>query len=146
MTKIFRFLGWPYPKKKLLLQVFVLIARIRICLWLIPSKTLKGYISTPELPRGDQASNWDTVNELVDYVRFCSRFVPYATCLTQALATRSMLRRMGQNCMLKIGVDKDQDHKLLAHAWIEVDGKIIIGKVRDIRRYSILSHNKEQLV
>ena len=146
MTKIFRFLGWPYPKKKLLLQVFFLVARIRICLWLIPSKTLNGYISTSELPQKDQTSDWDMVHELVDYVRFCSRFVPYATCLTQALATRSMLRRMGQNCLMKIGIDKNQNQKFLAHAWIEVDGKIIIGNVRDLRRYSIMSHNKEQPV
>lgn len=57
-----------------------------------------------------------------------------------------LLRRVGQDSLLKIGVDKDEGERLIAHAWIEVEGKIVIGKLRDIRRYSIMAHGMEQAV
>ena len=146
MDKIPKFLAWPYSKKKLLVQVFYLMVGFRIGLWVLPSRFFNTSLSDLELSDDTRKPDWKIISEVVAFVRFCSRFIPHATCLTQALTARTVLRRLGQNCSLKIGVDKDQDRKFLAHAWIVIDGKIIIGNVRDIRRYSIMSHNREQLV
>jgi Transglutaminase-like superfamily len=146
MTEIPRFLAWPYRKKKLLFQVFYMVVCIRISLWVFPTKFFNTSISGVELAVEPRQPDWPIIHEVVAFVKYCSRFVPYTTCLTQALATRIVLRRLGQHCVLQIGVDKDQNHKFLAHAWIEVDGKIIIGRVRDISRYTVMSHSQELLV
>lgn len=56
-----------------------------------------------------------------------ARVVPRATCLPQALAAESLLTRGGIAADLQIGVMKTPAGKLLAHAWVESDGRIIVG-------------------
>jgi hypothetical protein len=64
-----------------------------------------------------------------------SRFVPGASCLTQALATRVLLSRRGFEGRLRVGVAKADNGKLEAHAWIERDGVILIGDQPGLRRF-----------
>lgn len=60
-------------------------------------------------------------------VTVASRRVPRATCLTQALATQALLARLGRTSALRIGVGRDEQGKVCAHAWVEVSGRAIIG-------------------
>ncbi len=55
------------------------------------------------------------------------RVVPRATCLPQALAAESLLTRGGLPAELQIGVKKTPEGKLLAHAWVESEGQIVVG-------------------
>ena len=71
-------------------------------------------------------------------VRTVSRFVPQATCLTQALAASLLIRYDGQESELKIGVAKDDRSRLIAHAWLEMDGRIILGELPDQNKYVAL--------
>jgi hypothetical protein len=50
-------------------------------------------------------------------------------CLVRALAARWMLAALGNSSELRIGVAKSADGKFLAHAWLESNGKILIGEV-----------------
>lgn len=94
----------------------------------------------------NRQTDWKLIKEISRSVKHCSKYIPSATCLTQALATQTILRLRGQESSLRLGVDKDQTDKLIAHAWLEVDDKIIIGGLTDIKRYSVLTANKELLV
>jgi hypothetical protein len=145
MNRPLKFLFWPYARKKLLLKVLFSVATIRVRLWLLPFKPLDNQPAGPESAADSRPFDWSAIREITAFVQICSRFIPHASCLTQALATRTLLHGIGQTCVLKIGVDKDEHQKLIAHAWIEVDGKMIIGKIRDIRRYTVMSSSKEQL-
>ncbi len=49
------------------------------------------------------------------------------SCLRRALAGQFFLLREGFPATLRIGVMKQSDGSLLAHAWIEKDGTILIG-------------------
>ncbi len=62
-------------------------------------------------------------------VRASSRFVPQATCLTQALAAQVLLQREGYPAHLRLGVALEKS-KLQSHAWVESQGKIVIGGPR----------------
>lgn len=75
---------------------------------------------------------------IVGYVRKVSNYVPKASCLTQALAALLLLRKSGQNVEMKIGVAKDDRSRLIAHAWLEKDGQIILGEIPDQGRYVTL--------
>lgn len=54
--------------------------------------------------------------------------VPRATCLTQALAATLILVRHGHPATLRVGVAKNDDGSLRAHAWLESDGRTILGE------------------
>lgn len=139
MRKTLRFLFYPYQKKKLLGQSLFLIWVIRISLWLFSFKLLNKWLSYFGSSGADnQQANWVDINSVVISVRACSRYVPYATCLTQALATHTLLQIKGQRSQLKIGVKKDENEKFAAHAWVEVDGRIIIGKHPNHQHYLVL--------
>jgi len=56
-----------------------------------------------------------------------ARLLGSRPCLTQALALQFLLWRRRVDTELRIGVDKDDDGQLLAHAWVVRDGKVLIG-------------------
>ena len=60
-------------------------------------------------------------------VRQSARIVPKANCLTQALAAQYLLARSGYRSQLRLGVAKDNAGRLLAHAWLLSDGKVVVG-------------------
>ena len=130
----------PYREKKLLTQSWFLVLFVRIGLWLLPFNLLDRWLNRAALV-DDKAADWTTIRSVVRSVRSCSRFVPGATCLTQALATRVLLQMDGQASDLKIGVERDQNERFGAHAWIEVDGQIVIGKLPHHHRFAVLNSN-----
>ena len=60
--------------------------------------------------------------------------LPSRPCLTQALVGHLLLRRRGYAAELRIGVAKE-DGGLAAHAWVEQDGRIILGGASSRERY-----------
>ncbi len=143
MKKILRFLFLPYQQKKLLSQSLFLLCVIRLSLWVFSFRRLNGWLlyldSFDSTSVDNKSVDWVVIKNVTRAVRSGSRYVPSATCLTQALATRTLLKLRGQNPQLKIGVDTDKDNKFMAHAWIEVDGRIIIGKLPHHQRFTVLN-------
>ena len=76
-------------------------------------------------PRGERSAY--APERLAWAVTAASRRVPAATCLTQALALHLLCRRRGWPTQLQIGVARS-DGAFRAHAWVEHDGKILIGE------------------
>lgn len=129
----------PYQKKKLLSQSLIAVIVIRLSLWIFPFKTLNQWLCSFASTKSDgQKIEWDDVGRVTSSIEACSRYVPYASCLTQALAARTLLALRGQNSELKIGVDRDKDGRFMAHAWVEIDGKIIIGKLPHHNSFNVL--------
>ena len=147
MRKLLRFLFLPYQEKKLLSQSLFLVVGIRLSLWIFPFRWLNNWLSGLGSPNlNNQLTDWSVIGKVTRSVRLCSRHVPQASCLTQALATQTLLRLKGLDSQLKFGVDKDENEKLMAHAWIEVDGKIIIGKLSYHRRFNVLNHSTSVVI
>ena len=49
------------------------------------------------------------------------------TRLNQALVTQMLLARRGYPALLHIGVAKGKEGQFQAHAWVESEGKVVIG-------------------
>ena len=64
------------------------------------------------------------------------RYVDDATCLVRAFAGQIMLARRGFPSEVKIGVAFTSEKALEGHAWVEFEGKVIIGYLPDLDRYS----------
>jgi len=71
-------------------------------------------------------------------VAVASRYVPLVTCLTQALATQVLLGRCGHPASLRIGVARSERGQLQAHAWVESQGRIVFGGLKNLSHYTPL--------
>jgi hypothetical protein len=68
-----------------------------------------------------------------------SRFVPEASCLTQALTAQVLLKREGFDPRLQIGVARDAAGAFKAHAWVECGGQIVVGDFSETIAYTAMS-------
>lgn len=65
--------------------------------------------------------------QLARRIEVLARFVPRASCLTQALALQYCLARGGHACELQVGVRRDDAGRFAAHAWVSCNGRIVLG-------------------
>ncbi len=80
---------------------------------------------TPTAPAPDRAS----IERVVWAVRTATTVVPWGrTCLTEALTTSVLLRRLGCDATVEYGVAVDHARPLAAHAWVEHRGEVVIGR------------------
>lgn len=78
--------------------------------------------------------------------RVGARLLPKRPCLTQALVTQFFLWRRGDDTTsMHIGVTKGEDGGLLAHAWVEHEGQVIIGGTGSPERYKRLEQLEERI-
>lgn len=128
MRKRFRRLAaLPSSERRLLLASAGLVAGIRVALATIPTRTLlRGVerIVHRYAPRGRRRVGADRIGRGVERA---GRHIPAATCLTQALAGRVLLALHGYPSELRVGVARDPGGTVRAHAWVECEGRIVIG-------------------
>lgn len=65
-------------------------------------------------------------------VKAAGRYVPNATCLTQALALETIFALRGIEARIHFGAAKSADGRLRAHAWVESGGRIVLGEPNDL--------------
>lgn len=62
-----------------------------------------------------------------------------STCLSNALVAQAMLQRHGYDATLRLGVKRDANGAFCAHAWVERDGRIVVGgPPAEISKYTSL--------
>jgi len=95
-------------------------------LWILPFS----YFQNNQKPVPEEYSQRD--EEFINRVRWAvmvaRQYTPMATCLTQALTAYQLLNKMNYTSKVKIGVGKGSDGEFEAHAWLEIDDRIIIGE------------------
>lgn len=57
------------------------------------------------------------------------------TCLMQALVAQSLLAAHGHSAAICYGVRRGDGDDLRAHAWVEREGKVLIGDLDDLGEY-----------
>lgn len=134
MKPVRKFLGLPPARRRLVVESVVVLGMIRLGLWLLPFHMLRRCVAGLAGTRRERAP----VGQVVWAVGVASRYVPQATCLAQALAGQVLLARYGYPPSLRLGVTKDQGGRLQAHAWVESQGRVVIGNVRDLSRFTPL--------
>ena len=121
-----RFVSLPAVERGLLLRAAFVVGAIRLALWLLPFRRVLHAVLGLERS-GRLATSRPTVGRLVWAIQVASRFVPVATCLTQALALQWLLMRSGHASRIHIGVKKGAGARFEAHAWVECNDQIVIG-------------------
>jgi hypothetical protein len=81
----------------------------------------------------------DAIRSLVWAIESVGRHAPTAiNCLPRALALQRMLRKRGASGTVRFGV-KRQGNEIRAHAWLELEGKVLVGNLPDLDEYERFS-------
>lgn len=105
----------------------VWVAAARVGLWVLPlawNRRLAAIASKTKAPYSGNRMSPAAVGEAV---RAARRAVPRASCLVQALAAAILLRRAGLPAVLYLGSRGPREGALLAHAWVESNGFVVVG-------------------
>ncbi len=80
-----------------------------------------------------------SINQIVWAIELSTQFSPGgAKCLARALATQTLMQQQGYDSHLRIGVIHQPEEEFQAHAWIEYQGKIVMGMLPDLEKYNTL--------
>ena len=121
----------------LLLRCLVALTAFRLGLTLLSYNRLQTFMPTP----GPEADADEAELGRVGWaIPRAARFVPMASCLTQALAAQYLLARRGVASRIRIGVTQEPDGSFLAHAWLLSGGRIVVGGTsQSLARYKFLT-------
>ena len=112
----------------LFIAALPVVATVRLALCVLPSRTILRIVRRFALASPAEATHPRVPASLIVWaVEAVSRRVPGATCLTQALAAKVLLRCFGQGAQLCLGVARASDGTFRAHAWLERNGRPVLG-------------------
>jgi hypothetical protein len=131
IRKMRTFLNINKSDKKLLLEAFFLTGIGRGAILLISFSKIKKYLGLYK-----KESTFEIENEIyriikrVDWaLKAISKHTPWESkCLVQALAAQRMLKKRKINSTLYLGVKKDKENNLLAHAWLRCGEVFVTGE------------------
>ncbi|OLE12351.1 MAG: hypothetical protein AUI36_40270 [Cyanobacteria bacterium 13_1_40CM_2_61_4] len=132
MRRLKRLAGLTRGERRLLLHALFVVGVARVALWLLPLAMARRVVARIASTRTRMP-----VGRFVWAVKVASRYLPRATCLTQALAAQALLARAGNESRVEIGVTKDAGQQFEAHAWVVCGNQVVIGGP-DVGRYASL--------
>ena len=120
------------PGRIFFVKTLIVTAIIRAALWLLPFRQVQKLVNKlAESTKRSSPAHWPATNQIARTVTVASRFVPAASCLTQALTTQILLGYYGRESILRIGVARSEDGEFRAHAWVEANEQVVIGGTAD---------------
>jgi Transglutaminase-like superfamily len=142
MKWVLKFLRLPGRDRLFLLKTYILLTLIRLGLWLVPFEQLwkalvrLGQYRTPKA-FSSPVRIWAVVQRAIWAVNWSCKLTPGgAKCLARALTVKVLLDRNYCAADFKIGVAKNGDGKFEAHAWIEVEGTVVIGQLQNLEQFT----------
>ena len=115
--------------RHLLFRATLMLAATRLALTCLPFRSVRRLLrpSPPPTLRSPGALSWP-VDRISWAVQAASRRVlGDKPCLAQALVAHRLLVGSEHPSELKIGVTKDDNGNLTAHAWVECRSKVVVG-------------------
>lgn len=133
--RIVKLIRLPGQERRLLLQAWLLLLLADVALRLFPFSIVLRHFNPA---CGAPAANLSLpVSRVAWLVERAGEYCPLGTsCLKETLVLSRLLARRGIPAMLRIGVRRQSD-VFAAHAWLELDGQVILGN-KDVRAYAPL--------
>ena len=128
MSRLRKFLALPGSERTLLLKAAGREAWISAGLRLLPFSYWRPRMndSAPALA-AKRTTPLVPADRIAWAVSVAAGYVPGATCLVQALVARDLLRSAGYPARICLGVDTRAEDRFQAHAWVECEGRILLG-------------------
>ena len=115
--------------RRLLIRAFLIVSVSRVTLSILPMALAQRAVG----PFAGRSAGL-VVGRVVWAIKTASRYIPRATCLTQAVAAHALLTRAGYESCIEIGVAKRAGGRFEAHAWV-ICGDIVVIGGPDVARY-----------
>jgi hypothetical protein len=94
----------------------------------------------------NEAARAKQIKLIIKLSQIAARFqVRKTNCLRRCLSQQQLLKKRGFSAQIHIGV-RFEDKKLLAHAWLTLQGKVINDSADVSTRYSELKAKNEQVI
>jgi hypothetical protein len=147
MNRLQKFNQLSRQEKLLFLQTMLVLTSVTLGLRALPWLKLQRLLL--------KLANWHarsavrrrvSLRSITQSIRAASHYIPKATCLPQALTAQHLLIWNSYPADFQIGVAKDANGKLEAHAWVTSQNKIIAGGERTTNRFVSLSAVERQSV
>lgn len=139
---MYRFAGLSRAERHLCMEAVVWLGLFQASLLLISFRRIAPYLGAhmAETPsREESPENREVAKDVALAVARASRRVPWkARCLVQAMAGKQMLNRRGIDTTLYLGLAKNANQSLQAHAWLRCGHKIILGG-GGLKKFAIVS-------
>ena len=138
IRRVHKFVGLPAADQFLLLKTMLLVALVTLGLRVVSFHNLRRLLAALSHRNGSSPSSQRPAARVVWAVKIAGRYVPAASCLPQALTTQTMLKRRGYPAQIHIGLARSEAGMLEAHAWVESEGRVLVGDLTDLARYTPL--------
>lgn len=128
MNRVGKFFALGGADRALVLRAAVALGFVRLAIVVIGFKRLRDRIEGTRLSR-TRVERSAAPDRIAWAVQAAGTAIPGGrNCLMRALATELLMRRAGYPCELRIGVSNSEPAGFKAHAWLESEGKILIGE------------------
>lgn len=127
-------------QKMLLLEAFIFLAWARL-MKVIPFRRLAPMLGTHmnESTYEDTPSMTDILRYVSSAVHIMSKYTFWESeCLVKAIAGMKMLQRRGIESTLYLGTAKDENGKMIAHAWLR-SGSYYVSGAEEMKRFTVVS-------
>jgi len=128
MTPWRRLARLPPAERRLVIAATALAAGVGLALHVAPFRLVRAALA--RVARPSRGALRLPVPRIIWAVTAATRRVPGAnSCLVRALVARALLARHGHPAAVRLGVARQPAGALAAHAWVESDGRIVVGDV-----------------
>jgi hypothetical protein len=131
VRRLRKFLALPGNERRLLMRALGREAWVSAGLRLLPFSYWRPRMQASNHPAVQEPSHAIPAERVAWAVAAAARYVPGATCLVQALVARDLLQSHGYSARICLGVDTRGDDHFRAHAWLECEGRVLLGQTED---------------
>ena len=131
MRALAKFVRLPAPDRRLLVRALLTLAMVRASIALTQllrlHRALDRFTSRFASRPGTQLDGGIPEPAKIAWAVTAASRILRGECLPRACAAYRMLRHYGYPAELKLGAGRGMDGGFVAHAWVESEGRIVIG-------------------
>jgi hypothetical protein len=129
--RVTRYFRISREERKLFLRALYLLFIWKLKIVFLPMPFYVKFLGHKGLEENAADAELETlISKIQSAMRRADSALPWKSkCLAEAIATKRMLDGKGITSTLYLGVAKDEEEKLIAHAWLRWGQKIIAGEL-----------------
>jgi hypothetical protein len=128
MQQARKFLRFTGIERRLVIEAAVLLVWYRLAVWVLPFPLLRRLLFDDSASMPSVRQPRSEIRESIWAIRVAQYYIPKTdVCLVESLVAKTLLRWEGYAPRLRIGVVNDRERDFEAHAWVECDGRMVMG-------------------
>jgi hypothetical protein len=146
MSRVSKFLNLTRGTRILLIEATFWLIAAQATLRILPFRSIAPYLGEymARTPYETGALPEDLIGNISWALATASRHLPWeCKCLAQAMAGKAMLTRRGVPSTLYLGLAKDEEGAMHAHAWLRCGDEILTGQY-NLAAYKVVASFAEE--